>query len=422
MTTMVSDHPAAPRTLAFQAGAKLAAEAAGRLVHFGFIYAAQLSLGPAAYGHMTYALALGLVAAPVTDLGLQLHVARDLAASTALGRRTLATALGLKLALALLAAPALALVSLSRPPGIRIATFVLALAVIGQSFVELYAYAFRGLLRAETDAAIMLLLRAATAAAGVGALAAGSGIGGVALAYLAAAAATAAMAASWLAGSLGAGRPELDPQRARALVARVLPLGVAIVVSMIHVRLAVFLLDAIRTPAEVADFGVAQKLVESTAMIPAAVMAAVFPAAARTMAGGGGVPFLERRSAGLLALAGTAVAAAGFTLAPAIVRLLYGTQYSGAVRPLQVLALSVVVTFVNYALTHFMIVRGRTVRLAFFNAATLIANLAAGILLIPAGGAAGAAAALVVSEVLLLLLCISSLRSSIGVPAPPPAR
>jgi O-antigen/teichoic acid export membrane protein len=419
---MISDRPAPPRGLAFQAGAKLAAEAAGRLVHFGFIYAAQLSLGPAVYGHMTYALALGLVAAPVTDLGLQLHVARDLAGSTAHGRRTLATALGLKLALALLVAPALAVLSLSRPPGIRIATFVLALAMLSQSFVELYAYAFRGLLRAEMDASLMLLLRAATAAAGVGALAAGFGIGGVALAYLAAAAATATVAASWLAGSLGDGRPDLDPTRCRALASRVLPLGAAIVVSMVHARLAVFLLDAIRTPAEVADFGVAQKLVESTAMIPAAVMAAVFPAAARTMAEGAGVPHLVRRSAGLLALAGTAVAAAGFTLAPAIVRILYGTQYSGAVRPLQVLALSVVFTFVNYALTHFMIVRGRTVRLACFSAATLVANLAAGILLIPAAGAAGAAAALVVSEALLLLLCVSSLRPSIGAPAPPPVR
>jgi PST family polysaccharide transporter len=140
------------------------------------------------------------------------------------------------------------------------------------------------------------------------------------------------------------------------------------------------------------------------------------------MAEGAGVPHLVRRSAGLLALAGTAVAAAGFTLAPAIVRILYGTQYSGAVRPLQVLALSVVFTFVNYALTHFMIVRGRTVRLACFSAATLVANLAAGILLIPAAGAAGAAAALVVSEALLLLLCVSSLRPSIGAPAPPPVR
>src|SRR5512141_1484246 len=89
--------------LRFQASSKLAAEVIGRLLQFALIYAAQRVLGPANYGIVTYGLAVGVVLAPVTDLGMQLIVTREIARAEATAPRLASSGLSLKLILTLCA-------------------------------------------------------------------------------------------------------------------------------------------------------------------------------------------------------------------------------------------------------------------------------------------------------------------------------
>ena len=79
---------------------------------------------------------------------------------------------------------------------------------------------------------------------------------------------------------------------------------------------------------------------------------------------------------------------------------------------LQILMLATLPIFINYALTHFLVVL-RQQRLNFvFNAVILVVNLALCWFLIPRFGPGGAAIATVLSETLLLMLCVLAVSRS----------
>jgi O-antigen/teichoic acid export membrane protein len=107
----------------------------------------------------------------------------------------------------------------------------------------------------------------------------------------------------------------------------------------------------------------------------------------------------------LLAAAGAAIALAGVFGGPRLIEWLYGGQYRGAEPALQVLALAVLFSFVNYALTHFLIARGRQRLNLIFNALLFVVNGGLCLYLVPRYGLPGAAAATLASEALLFGLC-----------------
>jgi O-antigen/teichoic acid export membrane protein len=393
--------------LRFQASSKLVAEVLGRLLQFAFIYAAQRVLGPANYGIVTFGLAVGVVLAPVTDLGLQLIVTREIARDERIAPRLAGAGLTLKLILTLCAVGVLLPVSLRRPAEAALATFLLGLAVLAASFAEYFGYVFRGLRHVELDAALTLSLRLLVFAFGFAALLLGVTANHVAVAY-------------WLGGTLAAllgylwlrrrfFRPLLTTRRSEmlALLRQALPLGGAIFFSIAYTRTSIFLLDALSNTMAVGEYGVALRLTEPLAMIPAATMAAVFPALTYALArqGYAATRVLRLKTIGWLASAGSLIALAGWLLGPPVIHFLYGDQYAGSTRLVQILALAALPTFVNYALTHFLVaVRRQRLNLAF-NIGIFFVNLALCLWLIPRFGPSGAALAVVLSELLLLALC-----------------
>ena len=158
------------------AGIKLGAELVGRALQFALIYVAQRRLGPAGFGQLTYALALGVVLAPFTDLGVQLTMTQQIARAPHRAQAT--TCVGLSLELALAAGASLVMVSASqtRPDGVQAATFLLGFAMIIGSFGEFFGYTFRGLQRVDLDAALTLLTRTLTVVVGFWLLGAGLGV------------------------------------------------------------------------------------------------------------------------------------------------------------------------------------------------------------------------------------------------------
>ena len=394
------------RRVGLGAGSKLGAELVGRAAQFLLIYLTQRVLGPEGFGQFTFAVAVGIVLMPVTDLGLQLTVTQHIARRRNLAPLVTGAGLSVKLVLAAAACGVLAVVALGRPPAVRLATFGLGLAMILASFLEFFGYAFRGLQRVEIDAAITLGSRLVTVAVGIWALLSGYGLTGLAVAYLAGNATGTAAGYWWLRARYFTPRLTRQLGAWRPLVARALPLGGAIVLSIAYTRTAVFLLDALEGPASVGMYGVAQRLTEPLAIIPAALMAAVFPAFVEAR-DGRGVPaaYLRTRSLGVLAAVGTVIATAGFAGGPWLLTLLYGEQYGGAIVSFQILAVAVSLTFVNYALTHFVIAHDLHRRYLGFTASVFVVHLVLCLLLIPLFGPAGAAGAVVASELLLLTLC-----------------
>ena len=363
---------------------------------------------------------------PLTDLGVQLTMTQQIARAPHQAQAITGVGLSLKLTLATAACLVLAAASQTRPDDVRAATFILGLAMIIGSFGEFFGYTFRGLQRVELDAALTLLTRTLTVVVGFWLLAAGLGLAGVAVAYLAGSLAGAAGGWLWLRHRFFTPTLSFRPEIWSEVVRRAIPLGAAIVLSVAYTRTAVFVLDALEGPDAVGTYGVALKLTEPLAILPAALLAAVFPAIVRRRADGD--PAGERlRSHTTLVLAGCGVlvAAIGVMAGPWLLDLLYGSQYAGAAAPFQILAVAVLFTFVNYALTHFVIAHDLHRRYLAYTATVFVLNLVLCLALVPRFGPVGAAWSVVLSEVLLLSLCWRALRrvprrsaAAVGHPTP----
>lgn len=408
--------------LKLNAGSKLAAELVGRALQFLLAYQAQIALGPATYGQYTYAIAAGFVLAQLGDLGLQLIVTREVARDARRAASIVGTGLALKLILATGVSALLAMISLARPATFQTPVFALGLAMVANSFVEFIGYAFRGLQRVEHEAAILLLARVFVALPGIWAVRMGFGLTGLAVAYVIGAGLAAALGYLWLRGFFLKPILVFDGARGWSLLREALPLGGAILISIAYTRTAVFLLDLLRGPEATGLFGVAQKLAEPMSVIPAALMAAIFPAYIQASAREKenrprGIrieqaAWLRARSLRLTSILGAALASAGVLGSPWLIEQLYAGQYAGSAAILQILAIALLPTFVNYALTHFLIALGQQRLNLLFNAMIFVLNFALCLALIPRAGAIGAAAAVLISECVLFVLCGYALSRS----------
>ena len=204
-------------------------------------------------------------------------------------------------------------------------------------------------------------------------------------------------------------KPVLKAQRSAsvALLRQALPLGGAILFSIAYTRTSVFLLDALNNSTAVGEYGVALRLTEPLALVPSAIMAAVFPALTHTMAQSGyaATRALRLKTIGLLSLAGLLIAVGGVLLGPWLIHFLYGTQYASSTLALQLLAVAALPIFINYALTHFLVARRQQRLNLIFNAVIFVVNLILCSWLIPRFGPSGAALSTVLSELTLLALC-----------------
>jgi O-antigen/teichoic acid export membrane protein len=240
------------------------------------------------------------------------------------------------------------------------------------------------------------------------------GIGGLGAAYLTGGLATTLLGHAWLRVPIFTVRVTDARVLAGALLRAALPLGGATVLSIAYTRTAIFLLDAYQGSAVVGVYGMATRLIEPLSLVPAALMAAVFPAiVSRERHEGTTATWLRRHSVLVLAATGFAVALAGIALGPTLIWLLYGDQYSGAEIVFSILAVASVPVFVNYALTHFLIAADRQHLNFVFNAVIFALNLLLCLLLIPRWGAVGAGGAVLASELALLALCSMALRSRV---------
>lgn len=427
----VSFAPALARRISVNAAAKLAAELIGRAVQFGFTILAARRLAEADFGAYAYGLALGFVLAQATDLGLQIIVTREVARNEAAAPRTVGIALGLKL---VLSAPVLALLaglSLARSAAAtRGPILALGASMLLFSYVEFFGYVFRGRQQLMDEALLISLARACPAVLGAGLILAGGGLAGLAWVTLAATAGAALLAYGRLRARGVVPLLQFDRQvtgrTALWLLHQALPLGIAIGLSILYTRTAFFLLEPLRGLAAVAIYNLAYGLYEPLQILPAALLAAVFPVFAQSVASTApaGAPqaatrsqrddtaaWLQRRTLGPLALMSLVLVPAGVLTAPFLINLLYGRpDYAEAGPALQIMMLAVPPMFITYALTHFLIALGQQRWNALLSLVALVSNIALNLALIPALGPRGAALALALSEAILFVFALSLWR------------
>lgn len=421
------------RRLAAGAGAKLGTELLARAASFGVVLLAARQLGPADFGTYLYGLGMGYVLAQGADVGLQLFIAREVATRGTAAVPLVRMALKLKLALAATIVLLLIALTMGHPPPVQLALVALGAAMVLHTFIEFTGYVFRGHQELDREVRLLTSTRLLAAGASILVLWLDGRLLPLTLVALFAVLVGCALAGwmlhreGWLAtDGLVRGRgPDPGIVRLMELVRGALPLGVAIVLSVIYLRVGWVLLYHLTGEEAVAQLGAAQRLMEAAQLVPAAAMAAVFPAYARALqTDAGRARRLGWSSTGVLALLGALAAGLIWWSAEWAMPFLFGPEFGPAAPVLRVLALSVPLMFVNYLLTHMVIARGAQVLVAWFGAAALASHLAVSWYLIPLWGPTGVAASMVLAESVLLLCCVASLGGTLrgGRESEPPAR
>jgi O-antigen/teichoic acid export membrane protein len=390
-------------------------EVAVRAAQLALLVAAARTWGPERFGVYAFAGSFAAIVIALSDFGLQLHLARAIAQRG--GRRSLRAVVRAKLLLSALTSVVLVAASaLEARPGVGAVLLAAGAVVLAQSWCDLWNHYFRGRQTLRDEAWLNALYMIGGAAAAGLALALGAGALGVYLVLLAAA--LVGNALGWrrvraLAESDPADAPEAATQAsasasaARAPTARdalraAAPIGLATILGTIYFRSDMVLLGWLRGDAATGAYGAAYRLFEGGFVLPALVLAALFPALAeRVVAPREEIGRLVRRATGWMALLGLAAAAfLAFAVAPFLERI-YGADYAESATLLQMLAPALCFIFPNYVLLHFLVAAGRQAANAWIAALGVPVCLGLNLALIPSVGARGAAVATVATEVVL---------------------
>jgi O-antigen/teichoic acid export membrane protein len=377
-------------------------------------------LGQSDFGFYSYCLAVGYVLSQLADMGLQLLIAREVAALGPGARPIVQAAFRMKLLLSLPVIVLLPLFSAGRDSSAQLSLLGLGLTMLLQTFLEFAAYVFRGGQRLVEEARLLVAARLLTAALGGAMLWSGAGLSGLSLAGLMAM----SLAAAWAfwrlrsEGWLTLERKASVALPVRFLALQALPLGIAIFLSIAYTRLAIFLLETQSGEVAVAHFSAAQRLAEPTQILPAALLAALFPAFVDALRHSPTGAYRLGLSSGLfLAAAGAGLAVAFWLAAPIAVPWLYGEAFRDSIPVLQFLGLSIFPAYVNYGLTHFLIARGQQILSSLFAALMLALHAGLSWRLIPRWGAVGPALSMTLAEMVLLFCCLLALALTKPAPA-----
>jgi O-antigen/teichoic acid export membrane protein len=278
-------------------------------------------------------------------------------------------------------------------------------AQLAASVAETVYHLFRGLGRADIEAKVHAATRVTAGALAVAALAWDPHLSGLAAALALPSVVAALWAAARARRLLGDAQPTVYPRLDwRQFLAEVAPIGAAAMVSALYFRCDLFFLEWWHGLTEVAAYNAAFRLVEALRVFPAAALAVFVPwlVRARTLAPLG-------RVGGVMALAGILACAATITVSSFAMAVVYGGRYPEAAPMLGVLALSVPLFFVNYALTHQVIAWNGQRAFLVITVAALVTNVTANLALVPAYGGMGAAWSTLATEIVVAAGCLTVL-------------
>lgn len=397
---------AAEGRLAANAGWLLVAEVAGKLANFGLFVIIARGLGTREYGYFTFALSFVALFLMFGRLGLQPMAVKEIARDKGRLSELFASGLVLRTAFAVIG---LALALSVAPMIVKGHEALLAVMVVGCALLldeisTFLASVFQAFEQMRFDALVTLANRILSTALAAIALAAGAGLVVIAATYLVGS--FGALACGWYV--LRTRFPPVSLRDAKRSIARDyfvrgLPLGLASLFNVAVFRLDAVLLEALRGPYQVAQYGVAYRFFESLLFVTWAVSTAAFPRIARGDPDGTAYSLTTTALVGfyLPFAVGAPFAAAG------VIQTVFSARYAPAAQAVGWLAGA----GIFYALAYFsrvcLVIRERGRQVLGVSIATVVVNVGLNLSLIPHLGFEGAAIATFASEVFEALVLVA---------------
>lgn len=395
------------RNLAY---ASVSAASAGLLLIL-FIIAGR-TLGDVEFGKFAFALALGTIFETLMDFGLHQvtirAVARDRGQATVLLQHTL----GIKLMWATGALLALVMTAtILRPQAdVRFACYLLGGSLVLRSYMLTIRGVLQGLERFGWDSLVVVADRGILLVFGAAALAVGTGLRGLAMAFVAARGVALAFSAWMTHTHLGGIGLRFDRTVWRELHTQALPLGFFLVVLNLYSYVDGVMLGVMRTDVETGLYTAAYRVYEGMSYAPSVIAAVLTP----RLSGLFPVDRARHRRLALAGLGGSialaiVIGTIVYALATPLMVWLFGRQFAPAAAPFRILCLGLAFVFAIWVM-HAIAISVNRERLLLKTALIgLTVNVALNFYVIPRMGADGAALATVVGELVSLAVLVAGL-------------
>jgi O-antigen/teichoic acid export membrane protein len=399
------------RNMAF---ASVSAASAGLLLIL-FIVAGR-TLGEVEFGKFSFALALGTIFETMMDFGLHQVTIRAVARDRSQATELLHHTLGIKLiwGAAALAALMTTATILRSEWDVRIACYLLGGSLVLRSYMLTIRGVLQGLERFGWDSIVVAADRAILLAFGSIALAAGTGLRGLGVAFVVSRA-TALGLAAWLThAELGGVGIRFDRAIWRQLQTTALPLGFFLVVLNLYSYVDGVMLGVMRGNVETGLYAAAYRTYEGMSYLPSIIAAVLTPRLSELFVSDQRV---HRRVAlvGLASSVGLAIVVGGlaYVLATPLLTWLFSDQFAPAASSFRILCVGLPLVFAIWVLHAITISVNRERLLVKTAIVGLAVNVSLNLYVIPRIGADGAALATVVGELVSMTMLIVGVSGSV---------
>ncbi len=192
------------------------------------------------------------------------------------------------------------------------------------------------------------------------------------------------------------------------------PFFVISIFTVIYFKIDVFMLRYLGNDYMVGIYSAAFRLMEAFQMIPAAIIAALFPGlVAAYLESREKFMDLFKKILAVLISAGFLVITFGWLFGEQIITLLYGEKYTDSIQVFYVLISAIFPMYINYLLTQTLIAVNKQKFYSLWVMICAFVNAALNLFMIPEYGALGAAIATIVTEMVLLVLIIPLLKEQL---------
>ena len=375
-------------------------------------------LGEDDYGKFSFALGLGTIFETLMDFGLHQVAIRAVARDHRAALRIFRNSLGLKMVWAF-GAFAMLLVTATVLRGqtdVRLACYLVGGSLVLRSYMLTVRGVLQGLERFGWDSVVVITDRLLLLVAGAVALWAGTGLQGLAVAFVVSRAVALVLAAVLAHRQIGPVGISVDRPLWKELQWTAIPLGLFLVVINLYSRIDIVMLGVWRTDAETGFYQNAYGVYEGLTYLPSVFASVLAPRLARLFV-------TDRRKHRLLALGGVGlsaglavvVGAATFAWAGPLVVLLFGPQFAASAGPLRILSAGLSLVYVIWILHVTAISMNREKLLLATGIVGLVAKVALNAYLIPHYGVEGAAVAVILGEAIsIAVLAQGLLRPTSG--------
>ena len=379
------------------------------ILGFFFVMYTARYLGTEGFGVLSFAIAFTGIFNIFTDLGLNTLIIREVSKDVSLAQKYLGNIAVMKIILVAITFGLLALAInlMGYPKETIIVVYLVGLAVIFYSFDAMFTSIFRAHEKMEYQSAGLILRSGLMLIGTLIIISRGLSIIEFGLLYLLVSTIVLSYSFGISIWKFTKPKIEVDWEFWKKIIKEAWPMGGMAICIMIYFRIDTVMLSLMKGDVAVGLYNAAYRLSESSTVIPAIFMSAVFPLLSKyhERAKSSFVRTYEKSVKYLLYLALPMAVVITF-LAQPIVNLIFGSEFSGSAVALQVLIWASAVMYVTMVLGTTLVTANKQMFGLKVNIITVILNIIMNVFMISRYSYVGAAITTIISEVFGLIIGI----------------